>query len=130
MNNRNFQSVTNPLYDKNRKVSKHMSLTDALTSNPKFSSLKQSQSPNHKKTNREVGYNTRPVSNFKKNNALSEMLAKKNMKGLSGVPTKKMSIKELTNRKKSNILTKQKTNVQNKHGLQNMLANKMKYGEH
>ena len=52
MNNRNFQSVTNPLYDKNRKVSKHMSLTDALTSNPKFSSLKQSQSPNHKKTNR------------------------------------------------------------------------------
>ena len=40
MNNRSFQSVTNPLYDKNRKVSKHMSLTDALTSNPKFSSLK------------------------------------------------------------------------------------------
>ena len=131
MNNRNFQSVTNPLYDnKNRKVSKHMSLTDALTSNPKFSSLKQSQSPNHKKTNREVNYKTRPVSNFKKNSALSEMLVKKNMKGLSGVPTKKISIKELTNRKKSNILTKQKANVQNKHGLQNMLANKMKYGEH
>ena len=67
MNNRSFQSVTNPLYNnKTRKISKHMSLTDALTSNPKFSSLKQSQSPNNKKNNREVDYKTRPVSNFKK----------------------------------------------------------------
>ena len=57
------------------------------------------------------------------------MLAKKNMKGLSGVPTKKISIKELTIRKKSSILSKQKQNVQNKEGLQKMLQNKIKYGE-
>ena len=131
MNNRNFQSVTNPLY-KNRKNTKHihMSLTDALTSNPKFSSLKHSESPHSKTNNREVDYSTKPVSKFKKSNKLSEMLTKRNIKGISGVPTKKISIKELTNRKKASILSKQKKNVQNKEGLQNMLQNKMKYGEH
>ena len=131
MNNRNFQSVTNPLY-KNRKNTKHihMSLTDALTSNPKFSSLKHSESPHSKTNNREVDYSTKPVSKFKKSNKLSEMLAKRNIKGISGVPTKKISIKEITNRKKASILSKQKKNVQNKEGLQNMLQNKMKYGEH
>ena len=93
MNNHRLKTITNPLYNKNKKITKHMSLTDALTSNPKFSSLKQSQSPHSKKINREVEYKTKPVSNFKKNNKLSEMLSKKNMKGLSGVPNKKISIK-------------------------------------
>ena len=132
MNNQKLQSFTNPLYNKNKKNIKHkknISLTDALTSNSKFSSLKESDSPRYKKTTLEIDYNTKPVSNFKKNNKLSEMLEKKNMKGLSGVPTKKISINELTNRKKSSIMATQKKNVQNKKDLQNMLQNKMKYGE-
>ena len=132
MNNQTLQSFTNPLYNKNNRNNKHkqnISLTEALTSNSKFNGLKESNSPHYKKTSLEIEYNTKPVSNFKKNNKLSEMLEKKNMKGLSGVPTKKISINELTNRKKSSIMAKHKKNVQNKEGLQNMLQNKMKYGE-
>ena len=67
MNNRRLQSVTNPLYEKNRKISKKISLTDALTSNPKFSSLKDSKSPHRKRIKRDIEYKTKPVSNFKKN---------------------------------------------------------------
>ena len=138
MNNQTLQSFTNPLYNKNNrnnrnnrnnKHKQNLSLTEELTSNSKFNGLKESNSPHYKKTTLEIEYNTKPVSNFKKNNKLSEMLEKKNMKGLSGVPTKKISINELTNRKKSSIMAKQKKNVQNKEGLQNMLQNKMKYGE-
>ena len=118
--NRDFHQVNNPLYRQNRnKHVQKMSLTEALTSNPRFNTLKESGSPHHKQINRQIEYDTKPVSNFQKNNKLSEMLMRKNITGLSGIPTRKISIKELTNKK--SILHRQKKKVQNKQGLQNML---------